>query len=583
MKFQGKTTNMKTTAAALAVTALLGACSAGGGPAKSNSTTPTPTASDLVVTVDKSTIDDTGTDTATITVTAVDSSRNAVGGVPVSITPDRNALVTASSATTSTGSTSTGTGSTSSLPAGVVTGVLGIGSDKSNRTIDVVVTSGSISKTIHVAVTGAQLQATVGSATPGQTATVQYALSDKNSASIPNEPIVVSLNGVATNGVTDGNGAYTYSYTVPSTATVDVSATAAGVTTDSPITTSSGTTSPATGTVTSASVAANPATVAVNAAGSTANSVNVRGLFLGAGNSPIQYVRVRYDLNGDPNGIGGTLASSGGYVYTDANGVAQTTYTPGTRGSGNQQLTIRACWSATDFAAGTCPNSATTNVTVAQSGVSIAIFNNGKISPDDVKALYNAAYTVQIVDSVGQPVKGVLVTGSVDLPRYYRGYWGTDPLTGAWMQNVVNSCDNEDINRNDVLEVYSNGEKEDQNGTGKIEPYAADAAITPQSVGSDTTDAFGLAYFNLQYGQSVASWDDFTLTFSAIVSGTEGKATTSGTLPVLASVVSQQTSAGTIPFAVSPYNFTAPANKAVLTTTVTDPATGRSGVLCEAN
>ena len=581
MKFQGKTTNMKTTTAVLAVTALLGACSAGGGPTKSSSTTPTPTASDLVVTVDKSTIDDTGNDTATITVTAVDSSRNAVGGVPVSITPDRNAIVTASSATTSTGSTSTGTGSTStSLPAGEVTGVLGIGSDKSNRTIDVVVTSGSISKTIHVAVTGAQLQATAGSATPGQTATVQYALADKNSVSIPNEPIVVTLNGTATNGVTDGNGAYTYSYTVPSTATVDISATAAGVTTDSPITTSSGTTSAATGTVTSASVAANPATVAVNAAGSTANSVNVRGLFLGAGNSPIQYVRVRYDLNGDPNGIGGTLASSGGYVYTDANGVAQTTYTPGTRGSGNQQLTIRACWSETDFAAGTCPNAATANITVAQSGVSISIFSNGKISTDDTKEVYNAPYTVQVVDSVGQPIKGVLVTGSVDLPRYYRGAWS--PITGSWELSLQNVCDNEDINRNAVLEVYSNGQKEDQNNSGKIEPYAADAAITPQSVGSDTTDAFGLAYFNLQYGQNVAGWDDFTLTFSAVVSGTEGKASTTGNLPYPASVVAAAPSAGDLPFRNSPYNLTSKVLGPATTVTVTDPSTGRSGVLCQA-
>ncbi len=566
MKFQGKT-NSKTTAIALAATALLGACSAGGGPTKPVTGTPTPTASDLVVSVDKSTIQDTGSDNATITVTAVDSSRNAVAGVPVTITPDRNAIVTASG--------------TSTAATGVVTGTLSIGSDKSDRTIDVVVTSGSISKTVHVAVTGAQLQATAGSATPGQTATVQYALADKNSVSIANEPIVITMNGAATNGVTDANGAYTFSYTVPSTASVDVSATAAGVTTDTPITTSSGTTSAATGTVTSASVAANPATVAVNTAGSTANSVNVRGLFLGAGNSPIQYVRVRYDLNGDPNGIGGTLTSSGGYVYTDANGVAQTTYTPGARGSGNQQLTIRACWSETDFAAGTCPNSATANITVAQSGVSISIFNNGKISPDDTKAVYNAPYTVQVVDSVGQPIKGVLVTGSVDLPRYYRGYWAGG--TSGWSFVQSNVCDNEDINRNDVLETYSNGQKEDQNGSGKIEPYAADAAITPQSVGSDTTDQFGLAYFNLQYGQNVASWDDFTLTFSAIVSGTEGKASTTGTLPVPAALVTGTSTAASLPFQFSPYNFSHGASVApVITATVTDPATGRSGVLCKA-
>ena len=559
--------NIKAALTVLAV-AVLAACSAGGG---STTTTPptggTPTASDLVVAVDKTSIADTGAETATVTVTAVDASRNVVGSVPVTIVPDRNGIVTTSGSTTAAGT-------------GQVTGTLSIGSDKSNRTIDVVVTSGSITKTVKVDVTGAQLQATPGSATAGQSATVQYALTDKGNAAISNEPIVVTLNGNATNGTTDPNGAYTYTYTVPATASVSISATAGGVTTATTVTTSSNATSPATGTVTSASVAANPATVGVNTAGSSANVVTVRGLFLGAGNTPIQYVRVRYDLNGDPNGIGGTLGSGTGYVYTDANGVAQTTYTPGTRGSGNQQLTVRACWSETDFTAGTCPNVSSANVTVSQSGVSISIFNNGKVGIDDTKEVYTAPYTVQVVDSVGQPIKGVLVSGSVDLPRYYRGYWDTG--TGAWAKTTLNVCDNEDINRNSVLETYSNTQKEDQNGSGKIEPYSADAAITPQSAGSDTTDAFGLAYFNLQYGQNVATWDDFTLTFSAIVSGTEGKATTTGRLGAPASAFASLTVA--LPFELSPYNLTQPnvVPLAVNTFTVTDPSTGRSGVLCQA-
>ena len=569
MKLQG-IEYLKPIFAAVATGAVLAGCSAGGTDQKKGTTPPPPSASDLVVSVSKSSITDTGTDTAVITVTAVDSNRNIVANVPVNIVPDRNGVITTSSSTTASGT-------------GTVTGTLGIGGDKSNRTIDVVITSGGISKTVKVDVTGAQLQAAAGAATAGQSATIQYQLTDKSNVGIGNMPIVVTLNGTATNGTTDGGGLYTYTYTVPSTATVTVSAVAGGVTTDTSVTTSSATTSPATGTVTSASVAANPATVNVNTAGSTTNFVTVRGLFLGTGNSPIQYVRVRFDLNGDPSGIGGTLGAGSGYVYTDANGVAQTTYTPGQRGSGNQQLTVRACWSETDFAAGTCPNASTANITVAQSGVSISIFNNGKINADDGKAVYNSPYTVQVVDSVGQPIKGVLVTGSVDLPRYYRGYW--DGSTGAWKYTSLNVCDNEDINRNNVLETYSavNNQIEDQNGSKKIEPYAADAAITPQSVGSDTTDSFGLAYFNLQYGQNVAWWDDFTLTFSAIVSGTEGKAATSGRLPIPASLVNAAPT-NSLPFQFSPYNLAKPNTALVTVTTfqVTDPSTGRSGILCQA-
>lgn len=564
MNFQVRQ-QMKAIIAAAAMGAILAGCSAGVEPSKT-STPGTATAADLIVTVDKASITDTGAQTATVTVTAVDSSRNVVAGAPVTMVPDRNGVLTASGTTTATGT-------------GQVTGVLGIGSDKSNRTIDVVVTSGSISKTVQVAVTGAQLQATPSSASPAAAATVQYVLSDASGAPIAGQPIAVTLNGgTATSGTTDPNGAYSYSYTAPSSPTATISATAGGVTTATSVTIASTNTSPASGTVTSASLAANPATVNVNAAGSTTNQVAVRGLFLGAGNAPISNVRVRFDLNGDPSQIGGTLTSGSNPVYTDGNGVALTSYVPGTRGSGNQQLTIRACWSEADFAAGTCPNAAIANITVAQSGVSISIFHSNLISADTAKLTYTQPFTVQVVDSVGQPIKGVLVTGSVDLPRYYRGSWIGG---GPWSQVVVNACDNEDINRNGVLEVYAGGAKEDQNGSGKLEPYAADVAITPQSTGSDTTDAFGIAYFNMQYGQNVASWDDYTLTFTALVSGTEGKATTSGTLPVLASDVKATVAP---PFIVSPYNLNPVGSsvQAVTTATITDPSSGKSGVLCQA-
>ena len=567
MNFQG-IQKMKTLFAAAAIGVVLAGCSAGGSSTKSPGGTTTPTAANLIVSVDKSTIQDTGTDTATITATAVDSSNNAVGGVTVTMAPDNNGVI--SSASTTTAATT-----------GVVTGTLAIGSDKSSRTIDVIVTSGSISKTVTVAVTGAQLQATPSSAAPGGSATVGFRLTDQAGTAIANEPISVTLNGgTATVGTTDTSGSYTYTYTAPSSPTATISATAAGVTTAATVTISTTTTSPASGTVSSASVAANPSTVNINATGSTANQVSVRGLFLGSGNAPISNVRVRFDLNGDPNLIGGTLTSGTNYVYTDTNGVAMTSYIPGTRGSGNQQLTVRACWSETDFAAGSCPNAASANITVAQNGVSISIFHSNAIAADSHQLTYTQPFTVQVVDSVGQPIQGVLVTGSVDLPRYYRGYWvgsGTGGV-GPWSQVVLNSCDNEDINRNGVLETYSNGQAEDQNGSGKLEPYSADAAITPQATGSDTTDAFGLAYFNMQYGQNVAGWDDYTLTFSALVSGTEGKATTNGTLGVLATDV---TAAVAPPFLFSPYNLGG-GLAGVGTVTVTDPSTGKSGVLCKA-
>jgi hypothetical protein len=467
-------------------------------------------------------------------------------------------------------------------------GAVSIGSDHSNRTIALVVTSGSITRHASIVVTGASLQATASAAAPAASATVQYHLVDSANAAIVGVPVLVTLAQATVTGTTDANGKYTFSYTVPSTASVAITAKAAGVETDTVIPTSLGVTSPASGTVLAASVAANPSNVPINAVGSTTNQVEVRALFLGASNAPIQFERVRFDLAGDVNGIGGSLTSGTDYVYTDANGVARTTYTPGSRSSGNQALTIRACYSGTEFAVGTCPNASTTVVTVVSTGVSVSIFNNGLITANDTQSIYQIAFAVQVVDSVGQPIQGVLVSGSVDLPRYYRGQWTVNG--GSWSEGAFNSlaafvagpinvCDNEDINRNDVMET-SSVYNEDANGSGKLEPYKADAAIVVQSAGSNTTDAFGKAYFLLQYGQNLASWDDFAVTFSSIVQGTEGRATYSSTLPVPSDALTDSTKRP--PFSISPYNFSPvgvlPAVVGVRT--VTDPSSGKTGVLC---
>lgn len=576
MNFKGFN-QMKASFAALWLVALLVGCSAGGGSKTTSTPTATATASDLIVTTSVSSINSSGTVTATITATAVDANRNVVSGAAVSIVPDSNAVITASGIVTAAD--------------GTVTGTLAIGSDHSNRTIDVVVTSGSIKKTLTVQVVGAVLQATVASATPGASATVTYRLVDGGGSVIADAPITVTLaGGSAASAKTDANGNYTYTYTVPNTATVTITATAGGANVNSVVTTTSNATAPATGTVLSASIAANPANVQINSGTSTANQINVRALFVGASNAPIQYARVRFDLDGDINGIGGTLTSGNGMVYSDANGIAQTAYIPGSRSSGNQALTVRACWSEVDFAAGTCPNAATATVTVVSSGVSIAILTNGLISTDDTKLIYSIAFAVQVVDSVGQPIQGATVAGSVDLPRYYRGEY---VISGkAWEQGILNaagtsfinpqSCDNEDINRNDTLEVYSNTGVEDANGSGTLEPFKASVAITATSIGSDVSDQFGKAYFTLQYGQNYASWEDFVLTFSTSVQGTEGRNTYVSNLPVPAATLTNV--AASPPFQFSPYSF-APTNvepKLVHIVLVTDPVSGKTGSLCQA-
>ena len=540
MNFQG-IQKIKALFAAAAIGVVLAGCSAGGKSSDSSTTTPSTTASSLNVSVDKSTISDTGSDVATITVTALDSNNNVVASVPVTLKADSGVLTPSGTSTSTTG---------------VLTATLAPGGDHTDRTINVVVTSGSISKTVSIAVSGASLTATVGSTTAGAAATIQYTLVDASSVAIAAVPITVTLPGqAAVAATTDANGKYTFSYTMPSTSTT-VTATAAGVTITSTVTPQGGTTVvPTAGTVTSPSLAANPSTVA------TGGQVELRALFIGANNAPIPNVRVRFQMV-DSNSIGGTLSSDStdgvthNVIYSDANGVATTAYTAGTRGG---VITAKACWDVNDFANTACPNSVTASaITVVATGVSLAVLTNGAIGEDDTKNIYSINLVVQVVDASNQPISGSTVTGSVDIPRFYRGAYFVS--NGAWSWGIYSdsslttllptreSCDNEDINRNNVLESG-----EDANDSGSLEPFKASVTITPTTTGSEVTDAFGKAYFTLQYGQNYATWEDAILTFTTSVEGTEGHATYPTPLPVPASTLT--TTTADPPFVTSPYNF----------------------------
>lgn len=104
----------------------------GGNPGGGN---PTVTTADLSLTIDKTTVPNTGLEEATVTVTALDASRNVVGGAPVAVTVDNNAFVTPSATATAAGT-------------GQITAKVAIGSDKSNRAITLTARSGSITKTV---------------------------------------------------------------------------------------------------------------------------------------------------------------------------------------------------------------------------------------------------------------------------------------------------------------------------------------------------------------------------------------------------------------------------------------------------
>ena len=266
----------------------------------------------------------------------------------------------------------------------------------------------------------------------------------------------------------------------------------------------------------------------------------------GDNNAPIQNIRVRFDMAVDPNSIGGTFTTGTSVVYSDVNGIASSAYVPAAKSSPTDGLTIRACWDYVDFSAGLCPNSATTTLTVSSEALSVSIGTDETIVLSDLS--YVKRFLVQVNDSSGLAKADVQVSPLLDLTSYAKGRY--DFIASKWVQQVTTAnCETEDVNRNAVLEIYSNGGVEDANGNRQLDPRKADVAVAFE--GSGRTNASGQVVVRLTYLRNVASWIKFNLTVAAAgVAGTEGRASYQAILPVPASALASETPPA---FVRSPY------------------------------
>lgn len=530
----------------------------------------------------------------TLTATAVDSNRNALSAIPISFSIDKRADGSNEVATLTPASTVTDA-------SGSIAVVLKIGSDQSNRDIVVRATSGSRTVTKTVTVIGAKLTASgvVSSVAASSTGNkITYLLTDNTGTKLAGYPVTVTLGGAvqtgpcAGAGVTNVDGECTFTYTAPATAqALTISAVAGGTRSDQTINVAGVVTIPnATIVPTSGSVSASPSVLSVNAVGSSVtNKSEIRALLLGANNQPVQNARVWFDLDGDKNSVGGTLESvaAGVLLYTDVNGVARTTYAPGSRFSPKDGVTVRACWSQSDFpipsSGGSCPNSAITTLTVVSESLSVSIgTSNSLVTAANAETSYAQQFVVQVVNSAGNAMAGVKISPSLDLLRYYKGEYvvvgtawaiggrgnsypdnsGTSTLSATWTPGNESICYNEDLNRNGVAESFVDAitgvsMPEDQNQSGSmvparqiLEPRKAD--VTVSVVGSDTTDANGSVLLKIEYPKNVAGWVSYNLLVSASgVSGTEGRASHQARLTVAAAALTAITVDP--PFKFSPY------------------------------
>lgn len=482
-----------------------------------------------------SSLTNSGSDSASVTVTALDSNNAVVSSAPVVISADSNAVVISSGSVTGTD--------------GTLSATVGVGTDRSNRIITITATSGSLSKTATISVTGSKVTASLATTVEPNSVgnKISYRVVDVNSNPLVGEAISVTAPGLTgATGITSANGTFDFTYTAPAaTGSLVITATAAGVTDvqNVQVQSAGGGVPVAVGPISSASITANPKTVATNALGSTEHQTQIRALFQGTANAPIKNIRVRFDLNGDPNSVGGSLASGSSQLYSSAEGVVTTAYIPGVRSGPTDGVSVRACWDYDDFAAGACPNQVVVALTVTAEPISVSIGTNGLISLGAGDLTYIQRFVVKVVDSAGVAMPNVSISPVLDLTDYYKGGWA---LGGTgWVWNPTARCTNEDGNRNGVMDAG-----EDINGSGILEPRKADVSIA--FVSGTQTDSSGQLQLQIEYPRNVGSWDVYKITVSATgVSGTEGVDTYTDILRVLAS--DANTTTATPAFVLSPY------------------------------
>ena len=488
--------------------------------------------------LDKRTVNNSGTDAVTVTVTATGAGGKVVAGIPVTFEVDSGATYVPSGTVTNA--------------SGVWTAVVKIGDDKSNRLINLTAKSGLLTKTDRFQVTGVKLAPTALPATvaPGTAAAIEYRVSDVNSSPIRSIAVNVSAPGLsAVTGTTDDNGLYVYNYTAPATAgTLTFTATAAGVSALQGVVVTGGTTTipPASMPVVTlpVPVTATPNVLKVNTT-TTNNQAQIKALFLGANNTPVPNVRVRFDFNGaaTPNG---SLSSGSTLVYSDAQGAAVTNYKAGAAASPTDGVVIRACWDYNDFAVGTCPNSSTQTLTVVAEGLAVTIGTDEKIEEGSTGLTYVKRFVVQVADAAGNPVGSQQVTPSVDALAYGKGYYVWNAAITEWVLARFLACANEDLNRNGALEVG-----EDHNSNGMLEPRKSD--VTVSMVNSDRTDASGQAVLKIEYPKSHAGWVQVQISVAADVRSPP--AIWTAWLPVEAAAVKRETPPPA--FVSSPYGVAA--------------------------
>ena len=221
---------------ATALLTMLAACGGGGSgdasnpPTGTTPVTPTPTATGITLATSQSAVKSDNSDSATITVTAVNASNAAVSGVPVSFSVN-SGFLSASSATTDA--------------TGKATITFSSGADPTTRTATVVAQSGTLTSQLPVRVSGSTLTATATSTTlsiGGAVATLTVSAKNAAGTALAGQAIGITQSGTgsvtigATTGSTDASGNFSTTIAAATSGTVQLTVAGVGETRTLPLT-----------------------------------------------------------------------------------------------------------------------------------------------------------------------------------------------------------------------------------------------------------------------------------------------------------------------------------------------------------
>ena len=512
----------------------------------------------FVLLLDRSTLKNSGVETAKLTVVTVDANNNVAPSAKVGVSTNANTVFTPSGTVTDA--------------QGQFVGQIGIGGDKTDRQVTVSVTVNGMTKQTTLQIIGSKLtlQAVPPTPSPGQTVALTTMLVDSASNPIPGATVTFGGTIPALQGqtaTTDFKGSAVKSFTAPTTAGIyTIAAAGSGVSAaDYQLQVFTNVVPPAAIPAGAApSLSASPNVLAVNSAGSSTNQSTLRFLFLDGLNQPIPNVRVRFtDLTVGLAAVGASISSGASTLYTDASGTVTTQYIAGQNSSPTNGVTVQACYSATDFTSSTdCPAQVRASLTTAGQALAVSIGDDNKLATGE--GTYIKLFTITVADAAGRAVPNAPVDISVDLTHYSKGPYApiittttssgsptvtvttTSTLTVSglnWLavipQNLLASypsatavpandrvwCANEDINRNGNVDAGENIDGTiDSNGQPTLQPRKSDLLVSYANPQVTTTNASGILIIKVEYSQRYATWLAYKIRVTANVQGSQGMA-----------------------------------------------------------